>query len=239
MSDQPQSHYDSDGFLLRGLAFSRLDAFSDVVFGFALTLLVVSLEVPHTFAELLQTLRGFFPFAICFALLMFIWHGHYKFFRRFGLHDFRTIVLNSFLLFVVLFYVYPLKFLFTFIVLGGEHVFTTPRQLTELMVLYGVGFAAIYVLQAALYINGYVQRAQLQLTPLELHLTRAYIVSNFGMAAIGLFSAAAAILLPARYSGYTGLLYFVVTLWRRVHGVYVRRQLPVPEAPGDHESLPS
>ena len=220
MSDpisHPGAHHDSDGFTLRGLAFSRLDAFSDVVFGFALTLLVVSLEVPHTFAELHQTLRGFFPFAICFALLSFIWHGHYKFFRRFGMHDLTTITLNSILLFVILFYVYPLKFLFTFVVLGpAQHAFEDPGQLAELMVLYGVGFAAIYFLQAALYYNGYRQRAHLHLSTLELTLTRGYIANNLGMTAIGLLSALLAVLVPGRYAGYAGLAYFLIAPWRRI-----------------------
>jgi hypothetical protein len=52
-------HVDREGFRLRGIEMSRVDGFSDVVFGFALTLLVVSLEVPKTFAELHQSLRGF------------------------------------------------------------------------------------------------------------------------------------------------------------------------------------
>ena len=224
MSD-PHPHHDQDGFLLRGLAFSRLDAFSDVVFGFALTLLVVSLEVPHTFAELHTTLRGFFPFAVCFTLLSVIWHGHYKFFRRFGLHDLTTITLNFILLFVILFYVYPLKFLFTFVVLGpAQRAFEEPGQLSELMVLYGVGFAAIYFLQAALYYNGYRHRELLQLSPLELILTRGYIAGNVGMTAIGLLSALFAILVPQHDAGYAGLLYFLILPLRRIQGARLRRR---------------
>jgi uncharacterized membrane protein len=52
-------HIGKDGFRLRGTSMSRIDAFSDVVFGFAITLLVVSLEIPHTFEELHRSLRGF------------------------------------------------------------------------------------------------------------------------------------------------------------------------------------
>src|SRR5262244_3597689 len=45
---------------------TRLEAFSDAVFAFALTLLVVSLEVPHSYRELMNLVRGFVPFAACF-----------------------------------------------------------------------------------------------------------------------------------------------------------------------------
>ena len=38
--------------MLRGREVSRIEGFSDAVFGFALTLLVVSLEVPESFADL-------------------------------------------------------------------------------------------------------------------------------------------------------------------------------------------
>src|SRR5207248_6307362 len=79
--------------------------------GFALTLLVVSLEVPHTFADLVAAMRGFPAFALTFAALMVVWARHYYFFRYYGLDDSATIVLKTMLLFVVLFYVYPLKFL--------------------------------------------------------------------------------------------------------------------------------
>ncbi len=243
MSDQ-HPHFDQDGFALRGLAFSRLDAFSDVVFGFALTLLVVSLEVPHTFAELHATLRGFFPFAVSFTLLMVIWHGHYKFFRRFGLHDLPTIVINAVLLFVILFYVYPLKFLFTFVLLGSsQHSLEGPHQLAELMALYGTGFAAIYVLQAALYVNGYRQRATLSLTTLEQMLTRGYIVGNIGMAAVGLLSALFAVLVPGSLAGYAGFVYLLIPVWRRLHGLYLHRRAAAFVAPplkaNDPESLPT
>jgi uncharacterized membrane protein len=48
-------------FRWRGGEITRLEAFCDVVFGFALTLLVVSLEVPHSYAEMMAVVRGFVP----------------------------------------------------------------------------------------------------------------------------------------------------------------------------------
>ena len=100
------------GFRLRGTDVTRLEGFSDTVFGFAVTLLVVSLEVPTNFDDLLKTMRDLVPFAICFTILCLLWYQHYLFFRRYGLHDGAMIALNSLLLFVILAYIYPLKFLF-------------------------------------------------------------------------------------------------------------------------------
>ena len=40
--------------------------------------LVVSLEVPETFDELLKVLRGFFAFAVCFSILFWVWYDHYR-----------------------------------------------------------------------------------------------------------------------------------------------------------------
>src|SRR5258705_13479890 len=100
-------------FRWRGHEISRIEGLSDAVFAFAITLLVVSLEVPKTFAELAETMHGFGAFLISFVLLFFVWFSQYKFFRRYGLRGTLTLVLNSALLFVGLFSVYPLRFFFT------------------------------------------------------------------------------------------------------------------------------
>ena len=70
MTRTPHAH-DLPGFRLRGGEVTRLESFSDAVFGFALTLLVVSLDVPKSFKDLVNTMRGFPAFAICFLLLGF------------------------------------------------------------------------------------------------------------------------------------------------------------------------
>jgi uncharacterized membrane protein len=135
----------------------RLEAFSDAVFAFAATLLVVALEVPDSFEELEKVLFGFVPFTLSFLALVLIWSVHRRLFLRFPMGDRTTMVLNSALLFVVLFYVYPLKFLtraiasmFVGAELGGGRI-ETFENLAKLFVWYGAGFAAIFLLVALLY----------------------------------------------------------------------------------------
>src|SRR5436190_21380440 len=88
----------------------RIEALSDAVFAFSVSLLVASLEVPQTFGELKIILRGAIPFFATVALIFVFWYQQYVFFRHYGLNDFRTILINLIYLAVILFYVYPLKF---------------------------------------------------------------------------------------------------------------------------------
>jgi uncharacterized membrane protein len=232
--DSPDHLPAENGFRMRGAGLSRIDAFSDVVFGFALTLLVVSLEVPKDFSSLHEVVRGFVPFAICFTMLLTLWYAHYVFFRRYGLHDQFTILLNSCLLFLVLFYVYPLKFLFTSLfgqIARHENTaqFTTSSQVTELMVLYGIGFAAVYFLIATLYWNAWRQRDSLALNGLERLLTVSSIVDALGLAAIGLIACLAALLagvfLHGSWAGVSGYLYFLIAPWKTLNGMYFGRKV--------------
>jgi uncharacterized membrane protein len=134
---------------------NRIEAFSDGVFAIAATLLVVSLEVPKSFSALLDNLSGFAAFGLSFVILTMIWVEHNRFFRRFGLQDDVTVALNSWLLFVVLFFVYPLKFLSLGMInwaFGiGPQVIGDASELSRLFMLYGAGFVAVSLSFAALY----------------------------------------------------------------------------------------
>lgn len=71
------------------------------MFGFALTFLVISLEVPKRFVELQVRMQGFVGFAVCFVMLMLVWHTQYIYFRRYALDDRVSFLLKAALLFVV------------------------------------------------------------------------------------------------------------------------------------------
>jgi uncharacterized membrane protein len=215
-----------DGFRLRGTAMSRIDGFSDVVFGFALTLLVVSLEVPHTYDQFHAALLGFFPFAVCFFFLILVWMAHFRFFRRYGLHDLGTLWINSALLFSMLFYVYPVKFLFA--VASGvhvEHVFSNPYQQREMMEVYGLGFSAIYFCLAALYLNAWRQRRQLGLSAIEVTITLADFSDKLGDAFIGLLCVLIAHLLPPQQAGNAGWFFFLIGIWSTINGKVAGRKI--------------
>ena len=193
-------------FRLRGREVSRLEAFSDVVFGFALTLIVVSLEVPATFTELMETMRGFLAFAICFGILIWVWHEHQTFFRRYALTDEVTFGLNALLLFVVLFYTYPLKFIFSVVT----------RQIRDnsggptLMVIYGLGFAGIFAVLLAMYGYAWRLRDALELNELERWDTRTSMIMYGSYVALGLLSALVGGTGNGNQVRWAGMLYWLI-----------------------------
>jgi uncharacterized membrane protein len=211
-------------FRWRGGEITRLEAFCDVVFGFALTLLVVSLEVPRNYAELMAALRGFVPFAACFAQLVLIWRAHYRFSRRYGLEDPQTVFLNVLLLFLVLFYVYPLKFVFTmlFSELTGEDFARNIsfHEASVLMRIYAAGFTAVSVLFALMYARAYKLRKELGLNAVETLETRFSIQENALTGAVGVIS----FLLALKNPAWAGWWFFVLGPALGLHGsIYGKR----------------
>ena len=157
----PSSHAQFDeNFRLRGAVITRLDVFSDVVLGIALVLLVVSLVIPRSFSDLRSPTPSFTASAICFLMLVNVWFSHYVFFRRYGICDRWTVLLNAALLGLVLFCVYPLKFLYSTLFASLVSAELAPRfaaavQINGMMVLYALGFAAVFC-SATNVVGGFV-----------------------------------------------------------------------------------
>ncbi len=225
---------EEEGFSWRGTEVSRLEGFSDSVFAFAVTLLVVSLEVPSTFDELLATMRGFFAFAVCFAFLFLAWLDHYKYFRRYGLTDAVTLWLTAALLFIVLFYVYPLKFLFTLLVdqlLGFSTEVRLPggrvveaieySQWPTLMVIYGAGFVAVQSVLFLLYLRAFALRRELDLDASELSITREELQGAVLNVAVGLLSISVAVLGGPEHVRWAGLVYLLLFPLQTANGRYM------------------
>jgi uncharacterized membrane protein len=165
-------------FRWRGDGVSRIEGLSDAVFGFAITLVAISLEVPRTAAELLHNAAGLVPFLASFLVLFFVWRAQFEFFRRYGLEDEATIWLTGMLLVFVLSLIYPLKFLlnvFADAVVAGDVPKDRLRleQLPGVLALYAVGLTGIAVAFALLYRHAYRLRDGLGLSELETFETSA------------------------------------------------------------------
>lgn len=206
---------------------SRLEAFSDAVFAFALTLLVVSLEVPKSYGELMNLMSGFPAFACCFAVLVGIWYEHNLFFRRYGLQDGYTVLLNSILLFVVMFYVYPLKFMFDS---GFAHLFAwagqglhpmSLAQLSRASAIYGLGFIAVFVMFGLLYLHAYRRRQELGLTPLEVFQIKSFAGHHMVSAAVGVLVVLIAVVAPRNYAFISPMAFML--MWP-AHALYGSRR---------------
>lgn len=229
---------DNKQFRWRSHEVSRTEGLSDAVFGFAITLLVVSLEVPKTYGELMQTMRGFGAFAISFTLLFIVWYNQYKFFRRYGLQDNVTMLLNAVLLFVVIFYVYPLKFVFTLLVnlfTGGGAAFTLPdgsvghmvesnEQVAHLMLIFGAGYVAVFGVFVLLYWHAYRKRAELDLNELEVLDTRVDIWESALNVGIGTISMAVAALGGTNFSKFAGFTYMLCPVVLSIHGTIMGKR---------------
>lgn len=213
---------------------TRLEALSDGVFAFAATLLVVSLEVPRTFDALLTDLSGFGAFAVSFGALLLIWAVHNAYFKRYGLEDAWTQVLNGWLLFVVLFYVFPLKFVAAGVSavvfrIGAERggaMIGSYDELSLLFQLYGLGFVLIFATFSLMYRHATRRAQSLGLDASELHeahmLKRHYAIFAF----VGALSILAAWLHIGLQVGFPGWMYGLLGPLCWAHGAWSERTQP-------------
>ena len=192
----------------------------------------------ETFAELMTAMRGFGAFAICFTLLFLVWFNQYKFFRRYGLQDTWTIVLNSALIFVVLFYIYPLKFLFNLLVNlwmgipaevtladGTVHPVILQEQVPKLMLVYSGGYVALFAIFILLFLHAYALRGALALTRLEIFETRTSIGNCAINVGVGAISIGVALIGGVKYAGAAGLVYpFLLFPASTVFGIMTGRR---------------
>lgn len=204
-------------FVWRSHEPSRLETFSDAVFAFAITLIMVSLEVPRTFEELFEVFKGFLSFACCFGILFMIWNSQNLYFRRYGLNNAYVTSLNAMLLFVVLMYVYPLKFLFMALFSDGHYndhghigVMITDQQQPTLMYVYHSGYAAIYLLFCLMHVHAKKRAAEIKLSAGELFETDTFILLNVLNASLGILGILIVLLAPIKYKGSSGFIYMAI-----------------------------
>lgn len=224
-------------FRWRGTDVTRLEGFSDAVFAIVLALLFLRAAPPETFADLNAAMKALVPFAATFAIIAYIWVEHWLFSRRYGLRDATTTVLNLVLLFLLLFYAYPMKFLFTLLSVGlfGPIGTLDMNRMLEgmqgaadaerLFVFYGTGYGAIFATLALMYLRAYRLREALALDPLERHMTIGSLRQSLLQTAV----AAVSVVITLTYGvafGMPGWVYCAIGPVLAVHGTLHRRREP-------------
>jgi len=176
--------------------------------------------------------RGSVPFAVTFAMICYIWWEHNKFFRRYGLQDAWTAFLNSVLLFVVVFYVYPLKYLAT--VLLGPGSMPANWDGRFVMQTYSFGVLAIFGVFVLLYRHAWTRRESLALGQTELVTLRFNKRAHHISMWLALVSLGLAFSLPEDWIAISGILYALMGPLHTWNGFKMHRTLeklasPKPE----------
>lgn len=233
-----QKNFGADkDFRWRGGEVSRIEAFSDAVFAFSITLLVVSLEVPSSFEQLKQLMYGFPAFSLTFITIVGIWYAHYIFFRRYGLQDGITIALNAALLFVVIFYIYPLKFLATLLISHGlfQRVLGFNIQVdieiggienwSNLMIIYGFGFLSVFLILVILHFHAFRKRDALELNAIEAFTTRSGIIAYSICVVIAILSLIIVVAVDGLWGVISsGWIYALIGPLQGVHAFWANRR---------------
>jgi uncharacterized membrane protein len=129
---------------------ARTEAFSDGVFAFAITLLVLDIGVSKSkFHDLLGGLTHQWPqyvgYATSFLTVGGIWLVHHGMFRRFQSVNRRLMTINLLLLMAVAFLPFPTR-------LMAEAISTTSAERTA-VIFYGVWLLVIQLLISALWLS--------------------------------------------------------------------------------------
>lgn len=224
-------------FTLRGESTQRLDAISDGVFALAVAMLLLSSSVPQHFEELLVFVYDAVPFFVCMLFVFWIWQEQATFFLRYGIYDGKTTRLNFILLFFVLFYVFPLKFLMSWMLkyfayaigwLAIDESYVEDIQalgkviawnnVPTLMLIYGIGFLSIFGLLWLMYRYALQKQELLALTEVEILETRLKIDQQRICVLTGFLSCSLAIIgiVFDQYlvgTLFAGLVYNLIWIW--------------------------
>ena len=108
---------------------SRLEAFSDGIFGVAITLLAIEIGIKeyaganniNLWEKILERWPEYFSYFNSFATVLLIWMGHNKIFKQLRAANHWIILMNGLVLLVVVLFPFPTKTVGTFIGTAAEN----------------------------------------------------------------------------------------------------------------------
>ena len=225
-------------FEWRGHDVTRMENLSDIVFALAFGMLVMSGDPPRTFEQLNAFLINVVPVTLGFVVMFAIWNGHYTFFRRYALADKKVGFLNSLILLLVLVLAYPLRFIFdglygyVLMHLGDLTLVNAMRidfqRAGIIMGYFTSGFAVMQTLFALLYSHALSKKEALELSELEVQLTKLSIWEYWAGAGCAIIATIGAVLTPL--GGFAGFFMNATFLTNRVMRRHFLRGFPKPEA---------
>lgn len=196
---------------------SRIEALSDAVFAFAATLLVVSVGNEQSTSILKIDWKVFLSFGVSFFVLIGLWWVHYNFYRRTNYMDNWIVALNSILLFVVLYYIFPLKSLID-TWLSGQGI--SLEDFSSLFQLYSLGFFLIFLCFSAMYYRTYRKTKSI-----ENALQLLFFARHFGIyVVVSLISIILARFKVGLYFALPGLIYSLLGPLCYWHGVQFEKK---------------
>lgn len=209
------------GFHQRGLEMTRIEVFVDAAFAFAVTLLVISFDaIPRTFDEMMLAIKSIPAFIVAVVQLVWIWHTHSVWSRRFGLESTWTVVLSTALLMVMLIYIYPLRIMAAgmFMWMSGGFFpsgfdIDSMDDLRAMFIFLGCGFVVLCLVFVLMYRYAERLRNELLLDDRELRETRTVQILWTGSAGIGLVLILAAALAPEPLVPFSGLSLALLGVW--------------------------
>jgi uncharacterized membrane protein len=238
-------HVSQSNFNYRGKEVFRIEALSDAVFAFSVSLLVASLEVPKSFEELKEIAAGALPFFATVAMIFLFWYRQYIFFRRYGLNDFTTIVLNLVYLSVILYYVYPLKFLFSILLSYWSGIdfspgnneknlaFLSGEEFPQLIILFSIGYFLIWTVIFLSYYHVLRRKGHFNFTAYELNFTKKEESGALYNAIIGMLAFAFAWFHQQLFAS---LCYILIPVIMIINERRFRRGLSINKTAGEKQS---
>jgi uncharacterized membrane protein len=220
----------------RGEATTRLDSLTDAVFGIAITLLIFNISEANSFNDLLLFAKSFPALLMSILFLILIWQEHVSFSLIYSTNSKPIRILNVFFITLVIFYIYPLKFLSRLLT---NLFFNTNLKLNiegneipQLMIFYGTVTFAIYGILYLFYISVLRQKQKYDFTEYEVLYTKFQSIRIIIMFSVPLLSVIISLII-FRYSivwssiigGITyGLYPPLMTIWNKI---FTKRKLSI------------